>query len=284
MKYKYKLVENEEPTTNGGGEESGLRRMDIPKELKLTTHRNVTADDIISILEDPKYLSTVFIGKSENLLDLERKVFGDKPTSDKFVNTNKKIYNENGVKLYKEIEKAVGKEFEKNFVIKKDENNKIIFAFPVKSSSSQDLVTAYLKVKPKTDIKPKKVDDSTLTFNTSDKKDIEKILNAAKEAKAISSKDYSLETIDKEDEDKLRESIKEIMRKKLNVNESLLSSEIKQAIEKVDPNMSYVDFAVAVANVIKDDYGNHNIEPFMKVLHKELGLDDESKLKEEITK
>jgi len=284
MKYKYRLVENEEPTTNGGGEESGLRRMDIPKELKLTTHRNVTADDIISILEDPKYLSTVFIGKSENLLDLERKVFGDKPTSDKFVNTNKKIYNENGVKLYKEIEKAVGKEFEKNFVIKKDENNKIIFAFPVKSSSSQDLVTAYLKVKPKTDIKPKKVDDSTLTFNTSDKKDIEKILNAAKEAKAISSKDYSLETIDKEDEDKLRESIKEIMRKKLNVNESLLSSEIKQAIEKVDPNMSYVDFAVAVANVIKDDYGNHNIEPFMKVLHKELGLDDESKLKEEITK
>ena len=52
MKYKYKLVENEEPTTNGGGEESGLRRMDIPKELKLTTHGNVTTDDIIRILEN----------------------------------------------------------------------------------------------------------------------------------------------------------------------------------------------------------------------------------------
>ena len=205
MKYNYKLVENEEPTTNSGGEESGLRKMDIPKELKLTTHGNVTADDIISILEDPKYLSTVFIDKSENLIDLEKKVFGDKPISDKFVNTNKKIYNENGVKLYKEIEKAVGKEFEKNFVIKKDENNKIMFAFPVKTSSSQDLVAAYLKIKPKTDIKPKKIDDSTLTFNTSDKKDIEKILNAAKEAKAISSKDYSLETIDKTDESKLNE-------------------------------------------------------------------------------
>lgn len=283
MKYKYRLVENEESTTNGG-EENGLRKMDIPKELKLTTHGNVTADDIISILEDPKYLSTVFIGKSENLLDLERKVFGDKPISDKFINTNKKIYNENGVKLYKEIEKAVGKEFEKNFIIKKDENNKIMFAFPVKTSSSQDLVAAYLKIKPKTDIKPKKIDDSTLIFNTSDKKDIEKILNAAKEAKAISSKDYSLETIDKMDENKLRESIKEIIHKKLNVNESLLSSEIKQAIEKVDPNMSYVDFAVAIANVIKDDYGSHNIEPFMKVLHKELGLNDKFKLKEEITK
>ena len=285
MKYKYKLVENEEPTTNGGGEESGLRRMDIPKELKLTTHGNVTADDIIRILEDPKYFSDAFIHKPDDLKDFERKVFGDKPTSDKFINTNKTIYDENGIKLYNEIENSVKDRFErKDFIIKKDKSNKTIFAFPIKNKKHQDLVVAYLNVKPKTYIKPKKIDDSTLTFNTSDKKDIDKILKAAQEAKAISSKDYSLETIDKEDEDKLRESIKEIIRKKLNVNESLLSSEIKQAIEKVDPNMSYVDFAVAVANVIKDDYGNHNIEPFMKVLHKELNLNNESKLKKEITK
>jgi hypothetical protein len=298
MKYKYRLVENEEPTTpDSGGEENGLRRMDIPKELKLTTHGNVTADDIIRILEDPKYFSDAFIFKPDDLKDFERKVFGDKPTSDKFINTNKTIYDENGIKLYNEIENSVKDRFErKDFIIKKDKSNKTIFAFPIKNKKHQDLVVAYLNVKPKTYIKPKKIvnpktNEVYLTFNTSDKKDIEKILKAAEKAvdpktnqKAISSKDYSLETIDKEDENKLRESIKEIIFKKLNVNESLLSSEIKQAIAKVDPNMSYVDFAVAVANVIKDDYGNDNIEPFMKVLHKELGLNDESKLKKEITK
>jgi PHD/YefM family antitoxin component YafN of YafNO toxin-antitoxin module len=47
----------------------------------------------------------------------------------------------------------------------------------------------------------------------SSKSDVEKILNNAKEANVISSKDYSLETIDKLDENKLRESIKEILKK-----------------------------------------------------------------------
>ena len=63
------------------------------------------------------------------------------------------------------------------------------------------------------------------------------------------------------------------------IKENLLSSEIKQAIEKIDPNMSYIDFAIAVANIIKDDYGSHNIKPFMKILSKELGLITESKNK-----
>ena len=151
MKYKYKLVENEEPTTNGGGEESGLRRMNIPKELKLTTHGNVTADDIIRILEDPKYFSDAFIYKPDDLKDFERKVFGDKPTSDKFINTNKTIYDENGIKLYNEIENSVKDRFErKDFIIKKDKSNKTIFAFPIKNKKHQDLVVAYLNVKPKT--------------------------------------------------------------------------------------------------------------------------------------
>ena len=47
---------------------------------------------------------------------------------------------------------------------------------------------------------------------------------------------------------------------------------IAKAISKVDDSLHYEDFAIAVADIIKDDYGTHNIEPFMKVLHKELGL------------
>jgi hypothetical protein len=45
-----------------------------------------------------------------------------------------------------------------------------------------------------------------------------------------------------------------------------------KAIEKVDSSLSYVDLAIAVANIIKDEYGDHNIAPFMKELHKQLGI------------
>jgi len=196
MKYKYRLVENNTPD---GGEENGLKKIDNPKELRLTTHGNVTADDVINILKNPEYFSTVFIDKSKDLLSLERKVFGDKPSSSIFVNTNKNIYSENGVKLYKEIEKTVGREFKKNFIIKRDSNNKIIFAFPVKDITNQKILSDFLNIKPKVDIKSQKINDSTLIFDKVYEKDIEKILKTAKEAKAISSKDYSLETIDKAD-------------------------------------------------------------------------------------
>ena len=47
---------------------------------------------------------------------------------------------------------------------------------------------------------------------------------------------------------------------------------ILKAINAVDESLSYKDFAVAVAGVIKDEYGTHNIKPFMGVLHKELGI------------
>ena len=36
--------------------------------------------------------------------------------------------------------------------------------------------------------------------------------------------------------------------------------------------MSYKDFALAIGKILRDDYGKHNFEPFMKVLHKDLGM------------
>ena len=38
--------------------------------------------------------------------------------------------------------------------------------------------------------------------------------------------------------------------------------------------MSYSDFAKAVAIILKDEYGAHNFNPFMEVLHAELGIDE----------
>jgi hypothetical protein len=55
-----------------------------------------------------------------------------------------------------------------------------------------------------------------------------------------------------------------------------LAMGINSAIEAIDPNLNYTDFAQAVAEVIKDEYGTHIIEPFMKELHSHLGLQEGS--------
>ena len=47
---------------------------------------------------------------------------------------------------------------------------------------------------------------------------------------------------------------------------------ISKAIETVDKNLSYKDFALAVAKILKDEYGSQNFDPFMDVLHTELGM------------
>jgi len=49
-----------------------------------------------------------------------------------------------------------------------------------------------------------------------------------------------------------------------------LSSEINRAISRIDDSMSYVDFAHAVGKVLKDEYGSHNYELFIKELRKKL--------------
>lgn len=51
-----------------------------------------------------------------------------------------------------------------------------------------------------------------------------------------------------------------------------LAKEIDKAMIKIDDSMSYEDFALAVGKILKDEYGQHNFGPFMKVLHKELGM------------
>jgi|SaaInl5LU_22_DNA_1037371.scaffolds.fasta_scaffold02307_5 hypothetical protein len=60
------------------------------------------------------------------------------------------------------------------------------------------------------------------------------------------------------------------------VNESkkseALADAISKSIMKIDDSMSYADFALAVGQILRDDYGQHNFMPFMKVLHNDLGI------------
>lgn len=58
----------------------------------------------------------------------------------------------------------------------------------------------------------------------------------------------------------------------LNENAPAVAKAINDAIESVDENLSYKDFALAVAAILKDEYGSHNFAPFMEILHAELGL------------
>lgn len=63
----------------------------------------------------------------------------------------------------------------------------------------------------------------------------------------------------------------------LRLNESkadLAAKAMDQAIAGVDESLSYKDFALAVGKILKDEYGAHNFDPFMEVLHAELGMDE----------
>jgi predicted esterase YcpF (UPF0227 family) len=49
-----------------------------------------------------------------------------------------------------------------------------------------------------------------------------------------------------------------------------LSDEINNAMIKIDDSMSYKDFALAVSKLLKEEYGQHNFDPFMDELKKDL--------------
>ena len=55
---------------------------------------------------------------------------------------------------------------------------------------------------------------------------------------------------------------------------SQLASAINSAIEGIDSEMNYRDFAVAVASILENGYGSHLYDKFMEVLHAELGMNE----------
>ena len=63
---------------------------------------------------------------------------------------------------------------------------------------------------------------------------------------------------------------------KFNIFESKKSEALAQAMDKamikIDDSMSYEDFALAVGQILRDEYGQHNFKRFMQVLHKDLGM------------
>ena len=67
----------------------------------------------------------------------------------------------------------------------------------------------------------------------------------------------------------LRQLIREELEKMSSLS-SQLASAINTSMDDIDENMSYKDFAMAVASILKDNYGTHNYQPFMDELTKNL--------------
>jgi hypothetical protein len=51
-----------------------------------------------------------------------------------------------------------------------------------------------------------------------------------------------------------------------------LAKAMDKAMIKIDDSMSYEDFALAVGQILRDEYGQHNFKRFMEVLHKDIGM------------
>lgn len=45
---------------------------------------------------------------------------------------------------------------------------------------------------------------------------------------------------------------------------------LRTAIHETDENLSHVELAVAIAHILKQDYGTHNVIPFLRRLKHEL--------------
>jgi hypothetical protein len=53
-------------------------------------------------------------------------------------------------------------------------------------------------------------------------------------------------------------------------NDSILYDLFMQAIDSVDENLSYKDLAVVIANILKNEYGEHLYEKFLTELKNNL--------------
>lgn len=68
-----------------------------------------------------------------------------------------------------------------------------------------------------------------------------------------------------------------------NLLESPQENLAKEIIQVIPENLGYKDFALAVAIILKDEYGSHNFDKFMEVLHAELGMNESLNEAEMIT-
>jgi hypothetical protein len=210
MNFKYRLIEQEE--------EDGLKGLRGKNELFLTSEK-YTADELLKILNDPKNLGDTYVGRSKELDDLYKRVFGIPTASDK---ENKDLYNTEyngfvGKDLYRDIISKVSKKFDRvPPFTKKDENGETMYYFFGKTKNNEEVVKDYYletsdsaKKFIKADITPKKIGDREINFPLNDDISLKKILKAAGLKSGV---DYEL-TKQKVEESTIRNTVREQIKK-----------------------------------------------------------------------
>tara|TARA_R100000900_G_scaffold141001_1_gene121806 strand:- start:452 stop:676 length:225 start_codon:yes stop_codon:yes gene_type:complete len=66
--------------------------------------------------------------------------------------------------------------------------------------------------------------------------------------------------------------IEQVETGKISDNALLLSKSINKEIINIDESLSYKDLAIAVSIILKDSYGKHNFNPFIKELKNHLNI------------
>ena len=66
--------------------------------------------------------------------------------------------------------------------------------------------------------------------------------------------------------------IEQVEKGKISDNALLLSKSINKEIINIDESLSYKDLAIAVSIILKDSYGKHNFNPFIKELKNHLNI------------
>jgi hypothetical protein len=66
--------------------------------------------------------------------------------------------------------------------------------------------------------------------------------------------------------------IEQVEQSKISDNAILLSKSINKEIINIDESLSYKDLAIAVSIILKDSYGKHNFNPFIKELKNHLNI------------
>jgi len=71
---------------------------------------------------------------------------------------------------------------------------------------------------------------------------------------------------------KIQNIIEQVEQGKISDNALLLSKSINKEIINIDESLSYKDLAIAVSIILKDSYGKHNFNPFIKELKNHLNI------------
>lgn len=216
MKYKYRLVENEEPTTPDGEETGGGSRENVEYELVLTPLA-VSADEVVKALEDVNNYGAYTSNLRNTKTNVEKALVAHFGPSQRYDKLGLETSFSNSDKTLENFKDIVNKSKQKgkfpsilDDIFKALSSNKGKF-YPKSTATDMNNFIRTLTSKPNL-LKWNVVKD-TLVFPTKSNPTEKVTKNIIKTVMDKAGIDYDLESKEVTNESKLRESIKEILKK-----------------------------------------------------------------------